>query len=362
MIRLIPIARVGILVALFVLSCTLQASAQTRAEVRGKVTGMNGEILVNHQIIFESKDQDRTLKIKTNKKGEFIHVGIPPGMYDVELWSPEGAKLFGMSNVPLTAGKRQLLDFDLAQERKIQEGNPEYLAAKKKQQEAQAKSTKEFSSLKEHFDAGNLYLQQKNYDQAITHFKAALEMSKLRNVPVIVARIADTYAAAGKYEEAEKSYKQAIELRPEAALTHSNFALALAKMGRVDEARAEFDKASELNPKGAAKYYFNLGAILYNQGTQMEEAEAAFKKCLEINPEYADAHFLTAQAMMGKLTLDPETGATVSPEGLVEALQAYLELEPEGKYAGNAKMLLQTMAGKIETNFKAAPRRRRSRN
>ena len=361
MIRLIPIARVGILVALFVLSCTLQASAQTRAVVRGKVTGMNGEILVNHQIIFESKDQDRTLKIKTNEKGEFVHLGIPPGTYDVELWSPEGAKLFGMGNVRLTAGKRQL-DFDLAQERKIQEGNPEYLAAVKKQQEAQAKSTEEFSSLKEHFEAGNLYLQQKNYDQAITHFKAALEMAQLRNVPVIVARIADTYAAAGKYEDAEKSYKQAIELRPETASVHSNFALALAKMGRVDEARAEFEKASELNPETAAVNYFNLGAILYNQGTQMEEAEAAFKKCLELNPEHADAHFLTAQAMMGKLTLDPETGATVPPEGLIEALQTYLELEPEGKYAGNAKMLIQTMAGTIETNFKAAPQRRRRKN
>ncbi|MCZ6905324.1 MAG: tetratricopeptide repeat protein, partial [Acidobacteria bacterium] len=321
----------------------------------------NGEILVNHQIIFESKDQDRTLKIKTNKKGEFIHVGIPPGTYDVELWSPEGAKLFGMGSVRLTTGKRQL-DFDLAQERKIQEGNPEYLAAVKKQQEAQAKSTKEFSSLKEHFEAGNLYLQQKNYDQAITHFEAALEMAKLRNLPVIVARIADAYAAAGKYEEAEKSYKQAIELRPEAASVHSNFALALAKMGRVDEARVEFDKASELNPETAAVNYFNLGAILYNQGTQMEEAEAAFKKCLELNPKHADAHFLTAQAMMGKLTLDPETGATVPPEGLIEALQTYLELEPEGKYAGNAKMLIQTMAGTIETNFKAAPRRRRRGN
>ena len=357
---LIPIARVGILVALFVLSCTLQASAQNTAGVRGKATGMKGEILVNHRIILKNTGVNRTFKVKTNKKGEYTYIGLPFGAYDVELWSPEGAKLFSMGNVRLNFGMKQL-DFNLAKERTIQESTPEFAAAKKEQEEIQTKKKQEFTSLKEHFDAGTLYAQQKNYDEAITHFEAALTMAKVRNVPIIVSRIADTYAAAGKYEEAEKSYKQAIELQPETASVHSNFAIALAKMGKVDEARAEFDKASELNPDGAARNYFNLGAILYNQGIQMEDAEAAFKKCLEINPNYADAHFLTAQAMMSKVTLDPKTGATVPPEGLVEALQTYLELEPEGKYAGNAKMLLQTMAGKIETKFKAAPRRRRKR-
>ena len=358
---LIPIARGAILVALFVLSCTLQASAQNTAQVRGKATGLNGEILVDHQIIIKNNEVNLTYKTKTNKRGEYVYIGLRIGTYDVALWSPEGAKLVDLRDVPLKLGKKQL-DFDLAKEKENQESNPAYAAAKKEQEEAQAESKKEFTSLKEYFDAGNLYAQQKNYDEAITHFEAALTMAKMRNVPVIVARIADTYAAAGKYEEAEKSYKQAIELQPEVASVHSNFALALAKMGRVDEARVEFDKASELNPGGAAKNYFNLGTILYNQGTQMEDAEAAFKKCLEINPEYADAHFLTAQAMMSKVTLDPETGATISPEGLVEALQTYLELEPEGKYAGNAKMLLQTMARTVETKFKAAPRRRRKKN
>ena len=357
---LIPIARVAVLVALFVVSCTLQASAQT-ALVRGKATGLNGEILVGYPIIIKTNERNQTYKTKTNKRGEYVYMGLRPGKYDIELWSPEGAKLTGMLDFPLKMGPIQL-DFDLAKEKEKRESNPAFIAAKKEQEEAQAKIKQEFRSLKEHFDAGNLYAQQKNYDEAITHFKSALAMAKMRNVPIVVARIADTYSDAGKYEEAEKSYKQAIELQPEVASLHSNFALALAKMGRVDEARVEFDKASELNPEGAAKNYFNLGAILYNQGNQMEDAVAAFKKCLDINPEHADAHYLTAQAMMGKLTLDPETGATIPPEGLVEALQTYLELEPEGKYAGSAKMLLQTMEGTIDTEFKAAPRGRRKRN
>ncbi len=253
MIRLIPIARVGILVALFVLSCTLQASAQTMAGVRGKATGMNGEILVDHQIIIKSKALDRTYKVKTNKRGDYVYIGLPIGSYQIELWSPAGTKLFGIG-ARLTSGQKQV-DFDLAKERKIQESSPEYIAAKKKQDEGQAKDIKEFTSLTEYFNAGNLYVQQKNYDEAITHFEAALKMAKLRNIPVIVARIADTYAAAGKYEEAEKSYKQAIELQPETASTHSNFALALAKMGKVDEARVEFDKASELSPEGGKKLF-----------------------------------------------------------------------------------------------------------
>ncbi|MEE8177531.1 MAG: hypothetical protein V3T65_06010, partial [Acidobacteriota bacterium] len=197
---LIPIARVAVLVALFVVSCTLQASAQT-AVVRGKATGVNGEILVGHRIIIKSNKIGSTYKTKTNKKGEYVYIGLRPETYDVELWSPEGVKLTGMLDVRLKMGMKRL-DFDLAEARNIQESNPEYVAAKKKQEEAQAKIKQGFTNLKEHFDAGNLYVQQKNYDEAITHFEAALAMAKLRNVPVIVARIADTYAAAGKYEDA----------------------------------------------------------------------------------------------------------------------------------------------------------------
>ena len=146
MIRLIPIARVGILVALFVLSCTLQASAQTLAGVRGKATGLNGEILVDHQIIIKSTRINRTYKAKTNKRGEYAYIGLPIGSYQIELWSPEGAKLLGIGT-SLGLGQKQV-DFDLAKERKDQESSTEYVAAVKKQQEAQAESTKEFSSLK----------------------------------------------------------------------------------------------------------------------------------------------------------------------------------------------------------------------
>ena len=351
-------SRRGLWTLLFILGFALQASAQTGG-IRGKCVDLDGKVLVDHKIILKRQGFANVYNTKTKKKGQYIYIGLPTGMYAVELQSPEGKSLYTIE-VRVTLGEIEVQNFDLAEERKIQEEDPEYLAQVKKVQEENIKQKEEFLSLKEHFELGNTYLRQKNYDEAIVQFERALGMAKITNLPVILSRIADTYSAAGRLPEAEENYLKALELQPDTAGFRNNYGQTLAKMGRLDDAHAEIGKAAELDPNGAASYYFNLGIILTNAG-KMDDSAAAFQKTIDINPEYADAYYLHAQALMGQVSMDPKTGETKAPPELVKSLEFYLGLAPEGKYAGNAKMLLQTMTGKIDTNYRAPSRRRRRR-
>ena len=89
---------------------------------------------------------------------------------------------------------------------------------------------------------------------------------------------------------------------------------------------------------------------MYNKG-KMDEAADALKKSVGLDPKYADAYFLEAQALMGKASMTPD-GKVVAAPGTVEALQNYLKLDPNGKFAQNAQAMLQTLQGQVETEVK----------
>lgn len=90
---------------------------------------------------------------------------------------------------------------------------------------------------------------------------------------------------------------------------------------------------------------------MYNQG-KMDEAVGAFQKAVQVDPNYAEGQFMLGRALMGKLDMDPKTGKIIAAPGTVEALEAYLKLEPEGKHAAEAQSMLQTVQGSVETTYK----------
>jgi hypothetical protein len=61
---------------------------------------------------------------------------------------------------------------------------------------------------------------------------------------------------------------------------------------------------------------------------------------------------MLGRALMGKLDMDPKTGKVIPAPGTIEALQAYLKLEPQGQHAEEAQSMLQTVQGSVETTYK----------
>jgi len=346
------------------------------AAIEGDVKGADGQMLKGAVILIERQDMKGTYKgAKTDKKGHYIYNGLPfPGTYTVSVFV-DGQKRDETKNVRTSLGDPVNVSFDLKQSAEQQKATQAAVASgtatpeqergmTKEQKEALEKQSKENAAimaknkaLNDTFNAGKDALTAKNYDAAVEDFQKGTEMDPNQNV--IWANLADAYVgqASAKtgadqqaaLDKALEAYSKAIALKPENPAYHNNYALTLAKAKKFDEAQAELNKAAQLDPTNAARYYYNLGAVYVNNG-QAAAAEAAFKKAVEANPDSADAQFQYATALSAKLKTGTD-GKVVAPDGMKEALEKYLQLEPTGQFADAAKGMLTMIGATIQTDY-----------
>jgi tetratricopeptide (TPR) repeat protein len=362
------------LLALSFLLSTGASWAQITA-IEGDVKGPDGDMVKNAQILIEREDMKGTYKgAKTDKKGHYIYNGLPIGRYTVSVLV-DNQKKDQMQHVQTKLGDPIPVNFDLRQAAAQQAvadkaGDAGTLSKEqergmtKEQKDAIEKRAKENAAamaknkaLNDAFNAGKEALTAKNYDAAIDAFKKGAELDP--NQHVIWANLADTYLAVaatktGADQDAAiaqglEAYQKAITLKPDEAPYHNNYALALAKGKKIEEAKTELTKAAQLDPTQAGKYYYNLGAVLVNTG-QTAASEDFFKKAIESDPNYADAQFQYATALSAKLTTGAD-GKVTAPPGMQEALNKYLELQPNGQFAEPAKGMLQMIGATIQTDY-----------
>jgi tetratricopeptide (TPR) repeat protein len=349
---------VGIITLAAVLTCA-PIFAQTGG-VTGKCVGPDGKVLAGYTVRLERQEVKWVSKVKTNKKGEYIYIGLAPGIYKFTLVDPSGKDVFNITN-HVTLGDPIEVNFDIAKEtqeaQKEQMANPEF----QKKRAEEEKETKQFTGLKQLFDQGQLLYNQKQYTQAAAMFEQALPLAKDKNAIVVMSRLADTYGkAAGadttpdaRKQDQDKAldyYQKALVLVPSDASLHNNLGSLYADMGKVTEAQAEFQKAAELNPTGASGYYYNLGVILVNRG-KMDDAAGVLKKSTDLDPNNANAWYWYGMALMGKADFKAD-GSVVPFPGTIEAFQHYLKLDPNGTWAAAAQASLDTLQGKVQTEYK----------
>jgi tetratricopeptide (TPR) repeat protein len=324
----------------------------------GEVKDEKGNPMVGNPVIIDRTDVKGTYKTKTDKKGHYIYIGLPLGPYKVTLQDPSGREIYHFGGVHVGMGDPTVQNFDMAKERaeaaKSQAANPEV----QKQIQENEKQQKQFAGLKGFFEQGQALYNDKKYVEAAAAFEQAVPFAKDRNLVAVLSRLGDCYGQAHQYDKAVENYKKAIELSPTDAPLHNSLGNIYANMNKIPEAQAEFQKSAELDPAGAAKAYFNLGATLYNTG-KMDEAADAFKKATEKDPKYADAYALMGRALMGKVTLGPDGKTVVAPPGTVEAFETYLKLEPDGKYAAEAKGDLDAIKAGVQTEYKSEKKKKK---
>ena len=341
----------GIIFAFAALGMVVPAYAQTGG-VEGKAIQQDGSPCVKCIVVIDRLDIKSTYKTKTSKKGEFVYIGLPIGNYKVTLQSPTGQTLYYIEK-HIGLGEPTEVNFDLKKEMAQQKQqrqeemkkNPEMA----KQAAEAAKQEKEFKGLKQYFEQGNTLYNQGQYKEAAAAFEQALPLAKDKNVPVVLARLADSYAKAKEDDQAIATYQKALQLSPDDAALHNNLGSAYATTGKLDEAKAEFQKAADLDPTNAGRYYFNIGAIMYNSG-KMDDAVTAFDKVISLDPKNASAYYLKGQALMGKATMSSD-GKVKAPDGTIEAFKEYLSLDPNGPNAAAAKAMIATLQGTVDTQF-----------
>ena len=296
----------GVIFASF--AFTLSAFAQTGG-VTGKCMGSDGKPLAGYTILVERKEMKWSSHVKTNKKGEYTYIGLAPGNYMFTLLDPSGKKVFNIAN-HVGMGDPTEVNFDMAKEmaetRKEQMANPE--TAKKI--EEQQKEQKQFTGLKATFDQATLLYNSGHYADAAAMYEKALPLAKEKNVPIVLARLADAYGNAAKQEQnkdareqddkkAIDNYQKALQLNPNDPALHNNMGSVYAEMGDVPDAQKEFQKAADINPAGASSYYYNLGVVMVNSG-KMDDAATALKKAVDLDPNNANAFSLVRYGPSGK--------------------------------------------------------------
>jgi Flp pilus assembly protein TadD len=144
-----------------------------------------------------------------------------------------------------------------------------------------------------HNNLGALLLKKGQVDEAIIHFRKALEIKA--DDAETQANLGNALLQTGKLDEAVAQYYKALEVKPDYAEVHYNLGNALLHEGQVDEAIAHYEKAIQIKPN-YADVYNNLGVVLFQKG-EVDQAIAKYQKALEINPQDVQARANLAWAL-----------------------------------------------------------------
>ncbi|MBZ5555137.1 MAG: carboxypeptidase regulatory-like domain-containing protein [Acidobacteriia bacterium] len=331
------------------------AWAQTGG-IEGDIKGADGQPLTAAEVRIDRIDIKQHFQTKTDKKGHYFHAGLPSGTYNISVWQAD-KQVWLDQNVRIGVGDptRHDVDIKAAQEAAVKAMPKE----EKERLEKVEKEKKKIGDMKKHYDDGNTLYASKQFEQALSEFKTASEMDPSQYV--IFARIAETEEQLKQYDEAIASYQKAITtLEPQAeqkadlkqvlADYYNNFGGMLAKGGKPKDAMESYKKAVDLFPAKAGMYYYNLGVVLTNSRAPLEDRLVAFKKAIEADPNNANAYFLYGQTLSEKMTFTADGKITAPPE-MFQALNKYLELDPQGKYAQGAKDLIAAAGQTVQTSY-----------
>jgi serine/threonine protein kinase/Flp pilus assembly protein TadD len=128
--------------------------------------------------------------------------------------------------------------------------------------------------------------QNEAYPKAIAAAKKALEIDdSIAQAYCSLAYL--TFIYNWNWEEAERTFKKALELNPNYATAHQWYAEFLASMGRFEEARKESIKAMELDP--LSKIISSIDGFIEFFARDHSSGITKCKKVLEIDPTYLPA-------------------------------------------------------------------------
>ena len=348
----------------FFLACGLVLTFATLAEPpevlaqRGTVEGvvtLDGQPIKDAIIQFENLGRaGKPIKAKTNKKGRFNRYFIPIGRYKVsvhidndKVWENVVDVCSPGSNCLGGKDSRVMPPIALRTSKGGEGGGNQAAYAK----------------LNQEFQRGRDMFTKKNFTMAALAFRRAAEMDPDQHV--IHAFLGDTYRQMRKYDQAVGSYRSALtalakKSNPNSEVAYRrSMASALAMAGKGTEAYAAVEKVAELAPEKLSDAYFRIAAAFVRTGKSAEAVEA-FRKSLKADAKNAESQYQLAVTLVSMATVT-EDGQQVPAPGTLEAYQRYLEIEPMGSHAAEAKTMITALSQKVKTTFSAEEERKKKK-
>jgi tetratricopeptide (TPR) repeat protein len=301
-----------LMVALLVgLASTVAAQS---GQLKGKVTDAEGKPVQGAQIVIEfAEGVNRKFQVKTDRRGEFIQIGLQPGSYRVTATVDKLGSFTQQARVTLSKPAELLFEFKPG----AGGGDPE----------AAAKAT----ALKKAFEEGVAATQAKNFDLAIQKFEEAAAV--LPSCFDCYYNIGYAHSQKKDDKAAEAAWLKAVELKADYSEALNALATLYNNQKRFDEASAMSAKAAAaggvIGGSGNADAVYNQGIILWNQG-KIAEAKVKFEETLKANPSHPEANYQLGMALLNEGNIP----------GAITSFEKYLQIAPDGQFAAQAKAML----------------------
>jgi tetratricopeptide (TPR) repeat protein len=316
------ICRAVIGAAVFAAAVTLAAPALAQTGgVRGKVTDAEGKGVDGAAVHIESKSMSRKLDVKTNKKGEYVQIGLYPGDYTL---TAEKGDLKASADTRVGLGDPTVVDIQLR-------------AAQSAQADQNAK-------VRQIFEEGVAAAQAEKYDDAVAKFNEAAGL--VPNCHICYYNIGSAYAKKEDWVKAEEGYKKSVEIKPDYVEGWNALASLYNQQKKYDLATQASEKAAAAGGGAAgaagaaggganASALYNQGVILWNQN-KYTEAKDKWEAATKADPKYADAFYRLGMAYMN---LGDSAKA-------VTAFEGYLQADPNGSHAAEVKQAIDALKPK----------------
>ena len=107
-------------------------------------------------------------------------------------------------------------------------------------------------------------------------------LGKKEIIGVFLSNVGNDYAKKGQYDQAISDFNKALEISPRDAKAYSNRGIAYKKKGQYDQAISDYNKALEINPR-YPEAYFNK-ALTYDKMGRIREAIEAYRGFIQNVP------------------------------------------------------------------------------
>jgi len=332
-------------------------TGSTTAGIRGVIT-QNQERMPNLQIIFTNPTTGKHYKTKTDKKGEYFSMGMLPGPYRMEVVDAKGSILYSKNNQQVNSADPEPFPIDLSNPQAsggVEGPGIEEARIVKVQTERASAENAKIAGLNALVTQAQSAIDAQKWPEAATALQRLIEAYPDTTRWELYKFLGDAEGHLQQYQSAVQVYEKGIQLaqavaagtapddprnpNPDPARATAGVGAMLTAQGNVylkinqsAEAVTCFKRAADSASNPAVAYY-NLCAVEFNLN-MMDEAVAACNKSIAANPGNAEAWFLKGSALY-------KTGKTEAQPGTMEAMNKYLELDPNGAHAREARSILQ---------------------
>ncbi|HEY1963950.1 MAG TPA: carboxypeptidase regulatory-like domain-containing protein [Acidobacteriaceae bacterium] len=350
------------------LMAPLAAYAQQQTgSVHGHAQDPAGTPLANAQIQVSTDGKTPLYTFTTDANGDYKGDNIKPGTYVLTMFikgpndaNPKPVDRF--ETVKIDAGANATQDFDLSRPEYIKKLPPEEqkaIADAKTKNAGIQKENAQVKNLNADLATARQDIKDKKFDEASNLMQR--DSTAKPDAAVLWVELAIAQNGLKKYDDAITSAKKAIETNaaskkpsPEIeGAANNTLGEAYAGKNQIPDATAAYDAAAKAQPAQAGMFYSNEAIVLAKSGANADAVAAAADKAIAADPNKPVPYYLKGQALIAKATVDPKTNRIVAPPGCEEAYQKYLQLDPNGPMAADAKNILEQIGSKQAKGYKA---------